>query len=487
MKIDPAATMMRSDAELVADSLGGNRDAFRRIVERYQTLICSIAYNATGSVSRSEDVAQETFIAAWQQLPSLRDPGKLRSWLCGIVRHRAYRNLRDELREPVSHAAALAETCDAPAPDIMPSEQAVSREEEAILWRSLEKISDLYREPLILFYREHRSVGQVAAALELSEDTVKQRLSRGRKLLQDEVQVFVENTLRRTAPGRAFSTEVLMVLPTAAGPVASAGLAAGAKGLVAGKSGGLTLLLMPLAPFLGIAAGIAAHWLVIRDTTADRRLRLKKIAAVVAGWVVYLALAVGGDAALYALGRHYQWTDRTWFTAVAGFWWLFIVLTLTVQILVLQRLHAHRRQREAAGEISPQTVKPLPPLRLAAVVAGGHLAMFVWLIALAWRFGDAMGAALTMGIMLGLSGWAFVRFRVPAAVSTVGRHVTLTCAVILLIINLRVDIWLALHHGVTMNEVQHLLPTELVPLLTLALVLWVGLVVTVSKPRHTGN
>src|SRR5271170_1780213 len=72
----------RNDADLVAESLAGSRDAFRVIVERYQTLICSLAYNATGNVSQSEDVAQETFLAAWVDLRSLREPPKLRAWLC---------------------------------------------------------------------------------------------------------------------------------------------------------------------------------------------------------------------------------------------------------------------------------------------------------------------------------------------------------------------------------------------------------------------
>ena len=97
--------------------------------------------------------------------------------------------------------------------EALPSEQAISREEEAILWRSLERIPELYREPLILFYREHQSIESVAAELELSEDAVKQRLSRGRKLLQEEVQAFVETALRRTAPGEAFSGAVLAALP----------------------------------------------------------------------------------------------------------------------------------------------------------------------------------------------------------------------------------------------------------------------------------
>ena len=76
----------QSDAQLVAESLAGSQDAFRQIVERYQTLICSLAYCATGSVSQSEDLAQETFVNAWKDLAELREPTKLRSWLCAIVR-----------------------------------------------------------------------------------------------------------------------------------------------------------------------------------------------------------------------------------------------------------------------------------------------------------------------------------------------------------------------------------------------------------------
>lgn len=246
-----------NDADLVADSLAGRRDAFRQIVERYQTLVCSLAYSATGSVTQSEDVAQETFISAWKDLRLLREPHKLRAWLCGIVRNQAHRSRRAAGHEPVRNATPLEDAVDSPAAEALPSEQAVSREEETILWRSLEKIPENYREPLILFYREHRSIEQVAAELELSEDVVKQRLSRGRKLLQEEVQSFVENTLRRTASGQVFSGAVLAALPAAAGATATASVGLGAKGTVAAKAG---LLAAWLLPALGIVAGFAAQW-----------------------------------------------------------------------------------------------------------------------------------------------------------------------------------------------------------------------------------
>jgi RNA polymerase sigma factor (sigma-70 family) len=202
-----------NDAELVGESLSGNRHAFGQIVARYQSLVCSLAYSATGSLSQSEDLAQETFVTAWKQLAGLREPEKLRAWLCRIARNLAYDTIRKQGREP-SHAAELLETAhESPSPEPSPTERAISNEEREILWRSLEKIPEIYREPFILFYREHQSIEAVAQNLELTEDAVKQRLSRGRKLLHEQVLAFVEGALEKTSPGNFFTVAVIAALP----------------------------------------------------------------------------------------------------------------------------------------------------------------------------------------------------------------------------------------------------------------------------------
>ena len=61
-----------SDASLVDLSLSGDCDAFGQIVARYQSPICALAYSACGSFGRSEEIAQEVFVTAWQRLASLR-------------------------------------------------------------------------------------------------------------------------------------------------------------------------------------------------------------------------------------------------------------------------------------------------------------------------------------------------------------------------------------------------------------------------------
>src|SRR5258706_9763394 len=246
-----------SDADLVNESLTtGNREAFGLIVARYQTLICSIAYSATGSLGQSEDMAQETFLSAWKQLGNLREPQKLRPWLCGIARNLTCDLLKKQGREPSHAAEALDSVPESPAPEPQPHDLTMSNEEQAILWRSLERIPEIYREPLVLFYREHQSIEAVAQSLDLTEDNVKQRLSRGRKLLHEQVLAFVEGALERTNPGKVFTLGVLAALPaTMVTSAKAATLAAAAKGAggakAAGAMGVFGAILSPLLAIFG--------------------------------------------------------------------------------------------------------------------------------------------------------------------------------------------------------------------------------------------
>ena len=241
-----------NDADLVSESLTGNRDDFGQIVALYQSLICSPAYSATGSLSQSEDLAQETFVTASRQLADLREPEKLSSWLCRIARNLTYDALRQHGREPSHAAETLEEISESHAPEPQPAEQTISNEEQAILWRSLEKIPEIYRKPLVLFYREHQSIEAVAEKLELSEDHVKQRLSCGRKMLHEQVLAFVEGALEKTSPGKTFTMSVIAALPLVVTSAKAASVGAAlAKGGAAAKGVATVGTLVGLFAMLG--------------------------------------------------------------------------------------------------------------------------------------------------------------------------------------------------------------------------------------------
>ncbi|HUL51357.1 MAG TPA: sigma-70 family RNA polymerase sigma factor [Candidatus Nitrosotalea sp.] len=270
------STLVTPDEQLWQMSLAGDREAFGQIVERHQSLICALAYCACGDLGRAEDLAQETFLAAWQSLAELREPTKLRTWLCGIVRNLAADAARRDFRRGTPESLEVVGEPISPEGD--PAAQAVTQEEAALLWHALAGLPELYREPLVLFYREQQSVKVVATGLDLTEDVVRQRLSRGRAMLREEMTELLETTLTRTRPGAVFTIGVLaalsLVSPPTAGAAATGGAVAGkgatalAKGAVSGVG--------PSA-IAGPGAGLLVGWLAttaVRLTARSERERI---------------------------------------------------------------------------------------------------------------------------------------------------------------------------------------------------------------------
>jgi RNA polymerase sigma factor (sigma-70 family) len=304
------------DARLVELGLDGDRDAFGQLVTRYQSPVCALAYSACGNLSHSQDLAQEIFIIAWRKLSDLKEPAKFRAWLYGIARNLIHNAFRQQTRNPLAAAEPLDESLATTATLSNPIAQAISKEEEGILWRSLEHIPETYREPLILFYREHQSIERVAEVMDLSEEVVRQRLSRGRKLLHERVIAFVEGALEQTAPGQAFTLSVLSALPhitiaassSALGGTALKGSAAGKAAATAGLFATVKVL---LTKFLPAVAGI---WMMLKLPESQRERKFAR---------KHLALLFIGALILYPLGLHLVgYAGRSYWYAHPQMWTL---------------------------------------------------------------------------------------------------------------------------------------------------------------------
>lgn len=349
----PTLDTMTSDADLVAATLAGDRSAFGRIVERYQRLLCSLAFSATGGIAQSEDLAQETFIDAWRQLADLREPDKLRSWLCGILRFKVSRLRRADGREPVSRADPLDEVAAVPSADEAIPDQAVRREEQALMWSALERVPEIYREPLVLYYREHRSVEHVAAALDLTEDAVKQRLARGRKILQEQVLSFVEGALARTTPGKLFTLATLAALPTLVAPVPVQAAAMGAAGAgLAAKGGGLAKA-TALATLVASCSGVISALLALR-ANLDQSRTPRERRAVVKITVAFFFGALAVLAALWLLraGSWRWWEYRAVFAGLTQV--LVVGFLVGFPVSLIRVMRAMRRLRSSERRAHPE-------------------------------------------------------------------------------------------------------------------------------------
>ena len=280
----------------------GDRNAFTELVTHYQGLVSATTLSITGDFQRSEDLAQETFLIAWSKLPELKEPLKFPGWLCGIARNCANNWLRRTGTDPLALAVSLESVAAAPS-QTDPVETIAVKEETQLVWNSLAEIAPLYREPLIMFYRQGAEIAEIAAALEITEETVRQRLSRGRKLLKTEVEKTIERTLTATRPDAAFTLAVLAAIPLSAtvgctgGITQSVGLfGSGAASFGNGGAFGTFLvvlsilglfLLYSISTVLLAAACLYGFWIAIKRSPTLQTKRLMISAALDVNLIVY--------------------------------------------------------------------------------------------------------------------------------------------------------------------------------------------------------
>lgn len=169
------------DLETIQDVLGGNVDAFSRIVQRHQARILGVCRSYLGSLEEAEDACQEIFFRAFRSLHRFRLDRRFRPWLYAITlnhlkgryrKNALLQSMRDRVRkesvpEPEDPATAL---------DRKQSQEAVRR--------AVESLPPGLRSVVILYYQEQLSVAQVGEILSLGKENVKSKLHRARKAMR---------------------------------------------------------------------------------------------------------------------------------------------------------------------------------------------------------------------------------------------------------------------------------------------------------------
>lgn len=164
------------DADLVEAARRNAPGAFARIVERHQQGLRAFLRRTCGDWALADDVAQDTFIAAWERLGELRDGAMLRSWLCGIGYRKALSALRAAGRSR-RREAAYAETRQTVSASRDEARLAV---EQAMAALPLEQ-----RAAVAMCLAADFSHAEAAAALGAPVGTVKSHVARGRARLAE--------------------------------------------------------------------------------------------------------------------------------------------------------------------------------------------------------------------------------------------------------------------------------------------------------------
>lgn len=381
-----------SDEHLLAATRAGDRDAFAQLVERHQQMVCAVAFARTGSFAVSEDLAQETFLAAWRRLLKKGAPDNFRAWLCGTARNLAARFHRDTPRvQPL-----LPETADEGR---NAREQLARSEDEAMVWGALAELPETYREPLIMYFRQGQSSREVAGALGLSEQAVRQRLSRGRAMLQEAVRSRVESTLIESGPGRKFAASVVAAIPLSMSAAQAATVGGAVKGGTLAGSAALSLLAT-------VGSGMLVGWLGIRMSqkaaiadakSEEERVYLRQRARTEIGLVIAYCIALG---ALIALSRPMlRDSPAVWGAGFAGAVVMFGGGMMLFGVLTWKGVQSIRREHGHAVEMPQVSEKSRAVYRSDASFLGIPL-VHVNFVGARGRAGVAFGWIAIGGIAL---------------------------------------------------------------------------------------
>jgi RNA polymerase sigma factor (sigma-70 family) len=218
-------------------------------------LVCAVAFGATGDQAISEDVAQDAFVVAWRARAELRDPSRFRSWICAIARHLALNTRRARRVDPIDDDDALG------AADVDVHARLERAQRDALVWEALAAMPERYRVPLVLFYREERSVAEVASQLGISTANALQRLARGRRYLKRGIEDSVERTLAASRPQRGRVAAIVAAVGSDIALPSSAGAALEAARASSGSvSWGVTMMKVALVAGTCAAGIVAMSW-----------------------------------------------------------------------------------------------------------------------------------------------------------------------------------------------------------------------------------
>lgn len=166
-----------ADAELVAASLRGSHSAFARLVDRHQQAVRGFLRRIAPSIAEADDLAQETFLTAWQSMGAWRGEASLRSWLCAIAWRKAKGAQRSLLRRLMRDAGYAERSA-------LEGEEAPEADDALALKRALARLPLKERGALALCLGGAFSHTDAAAIMGVPVGTVKSHVTRGREKLR---------------------------------------------------------------------------------------------------------------------------------------------------------------------------------------------------------------------------------------------------------------------------------------------------------------
>jgi RNA polymerase sigma-70 factor (ECF subfamily) len=171
------------DAELVRQVLAGNKEAYNSLALRWAGRVTALCHARLGRADLAEELAQETLVRGFEELPSLSEPARFGPWLAGIAANTCRDWLKARQNSQVPFSALPGGSPAVPAgPN--PLREAERSDDITRLKQAVEQLPEECRVVLMLFYYQQSSYRDIAYLLDVSPATVNARLTRARSLLR---------------------------------------------------------------------------------------------------------------------------------------------------------------------------------------------------------------------------------------------------------------------------------------------------------------
>ncbi len=192
MESQPSTTRAApDDADLVRQTLAGQRRAFDDLVERYQRRATSVSYRLLGNLHDALEVCQEAFVRAYRNLQTLEDAQRFGPWLLRIVTNLSL-NFRRSRGPRLSFEDCLISDngtrderiSDAPDSEHRPGTRLAAAELQETIQAGLAELPERQRTALVLFSIEQMPQKDVAQVMDCSVEAVKWHVFQARKKMK---------------------------------------------------------------------------------------------------------------------------------------------------------------------------------------------------------------------------------------------------------------------------------------------------------------
>jgi RNA polymerase sigma-70 factor (ECF subfamily) len=171
--------------QLVRQAQRGDRGAFEQLVRATARIVYAQIVASVRDRQKAEDLTQETFLAAWRAIQTVKDSGGFVTWVLTLARNTVLDHVRAEGRKKRKDGTGTATVGEAAAGERSPSDELERAEARANALRLLEELPADYRQPLMLRYLGGADYETIRRQLNLSDGALRGLLNRGMALLRE--------------------------------------------------------------------------------------------------------------------------------------------------------------------------------------------------------------------------------------------------------------------------------------------------------------